>query len=95
MPMGWVKAEGSCCSSALPISTATPLGLYPPLCQFFINKRKALAWVGDSSSLQIVHRGWLCLLVCSPQDTMGQHWLSKGWCTLPYTVCLLRHVGTM
>lgn len=50
--MGWVKAEGSYCSSALPISPATPLGFYPPLCQFFINKWKALAWVGDSSSLQ-------------------------------------------
>lgn len=37
---------------AFPSPPASPLGFYPPLCPFFINKWKASVWLGDKSSLQ-------------------------------------------
>lgn len=37
---------------AFPSPPASPLGFYPPLCLFFINKRKASVWLGNNSSLQ-------------------------------------------
>lgn len=64
---------------------------------FFINKWKASAWVGGSSSLQTDSTQRLALsppLYAHHRTPWGQHWPPKGWCPLPYMVCLLRHVGT-